>query len=329
MTRAREKLYITGNLYKPESKIKEIYDRFYTGDEQTDVALSLASNFLQWSILTAIQHPSAYEMRKELGIMNCNSRTTNSKIDFAIVQAPVFEEISEIEEVEKAPVDKLILDTINKKVNYKYPYADFASMPIKYSASRVDENAGVLYVATENPAFMGKDELTPAQRGTLAHKFLEKCDFTFAEEIVENEIARLINEGVFTENEADSQNINSIKNFIASDLFKRIKSAEKFIREKQFTMTAPLSFVRKDLPEGAEKESVVLQGIMDGLIINGNTGEIIDYKTDRVETEEELCDRYREQMRVYKAAAEQCFGLENVTVTLYSFSLSKEISIKL
>ena len=329
MTRAREKLYITGNLYKPESKIKEIYDRFYTGDEQTDVALSLASNFLQWSILTAIQHPSAYEMRKELGIMNCNSRTTNSKNDCAIVQAPVFEEISEIEEVEKAPFDMLILDTINKKVNYKYPYADFASMPIKYSASRVDENAGVLYVATENPAFMGKDELTPAQRGTLAHKFLEKCDFTFAEENVENEIARLKNEGVFTENEADAINITSIKNFIASDLFKRIKSAEKFIREKQFTMTAPLSFVRKDLPEGAEKESVVLQGIMDGLIINGNTGEIIDYKTDRVETEEELCDRYREQMRVYKAAAEQCFGLENVTVTLYSFSLSKEISIKL
>ena len=117
-------------------------------------------------------------------------------------------------------------------------------------------------VATENPAFMGKDELTPAQRGTLAHKFLEKCDFN----LVENSI---------------------------------------------------------------EKESVVLQGIMDGLIINGNIGEIIDYKTDRVETEEELCDRYREQMRVYKAAAEQCFGLENVTVTLYSFSLSKEISIKL
>ena len=156
-----------------------------------------------------------------------------------------------------------------------------------------------------------------------------KVDFTFAEENVENEIMRLKNEGVFTENEADAINITSIKNFIASDLFKRIKSAEKFIREKQFTMTAPLSFVRKDLPEGAEKESVVLQGIMDGLIINGNTGEIIDYKTDRVETEEELCDRYREQMRVYKAAAEQCFGLENVTVTLYSFSLSKEISIKL
>ena len=245
------------------------------------------------------------------------------------MEPPVFEEVSETSEVEKAPVDKSMLETINKKVSYKYPYADFASMPIKYSASRVDENAGVLYIATENPAFMGKDELTPAQRGTLAHRFLEKCDFALAEESVENEITRLKANGVFTEQEADAINIASIKNFIASDLFARIKSAEKFVREKQFTMTAPLSFVRKDLPDGAENESVVLQGIMDGLIINGNTGEIVDYKTDRVDTEDELCDRYREQMRVYKAAAEQCFGLKNVKVTLYSFSLSKEISVNI
>ena len=329
MTRAREKLYITGNFYKPESKIKEIYDRFYTGDEDNSVALSLAGNFMQWSILTAIQHPSAYALCRESGIMNCQSRETESKLDFAIVQPPAIIEISEVEETEKAPVDEMMLDTINKKVSYKYPYAEFASMPIKYSASRVGENAGVLYVATENPAFMGKDELTPAQRGSLAHKFLEKCDFALVEKSVEAEVERLKNEGVFTESEADAINITSIKNFISSDLFIRIKSAEKFVREKQFTMTAPLSFVRKDLPDGAEGESVVLQGIMDGLIINGNSGEIIDYKTDRVDTAEELCDRYREQMRVYKVAAEQCFGLENVTVTLYSFGLSKEISVNL
>ena len=329
MTRAREKLYITGSLNKPESKIKEIYDRFYTGDENNDVALSLASSFLQWSILTAIQHPSAYRLCKESGIMNCKSRKTDSKIDFSIVQPPVLEEVSETEEIEKAPVDKAMLDIINKKVSYKYPYGDFASMPIKYSASRVDENAGVLYVATENPAFMGKDELTPAQRGTLAHKFLEKCDFNLVENSIEKEIERLKNNGVFTENEAEAISVTSIKNFIESDLFTRIKTAEKFIREKQFTMTAPLSFVRKDLPDGASGESVVLQGIMDALIINGKTGEIVDYKTDRVDTEEELCNRYREQMRVYKAAAEQCFGLENVTVTLYSFGLSKEISVNL
>ena len=72
-----------------------------------------------------------------------------------------------------------------------------------------------------------------------------------------------------------------------------------------------------------------IQGVIDGIIVNGKNGEIIDYKTDRVANEDELLNRYNEQMRIYKMAALQCFGLENVNVTLYSFNLSKEISVKL
>ena len=68
---------------------------------------------------------------------------------------------------------------------------------------------------------------------------------------------------------------------------------------------------------------------VDAVVGIGKNGEIVDYKTDRVKSEEELCERYKGQMSVYKKAAEECFGLQNVTVTLYSFHLSKEISIKL
>lgn len=326
MTRAREKLYITGNLYNPEKKIKEIYDRFYTGNEDNSVALSLAGSFLQWTILTMLQHPCAEQIRKDTGIMNCIQRNTDSNIDFQIVLPPELAEPEETKEVEKAPVDETILKSINEKVSYVYPYAEIAGTPIKYSASRVDEQTETLYIATESPAFMDKDELTPAQRGTLAHRFMEKCDFALASENVQNEIARLENEGVFTQLEAESISTSSIIKFFNSDLYKRIENAEVFAREKEFTMTVPLSFIRNSQ---AEDERVVVQGIIDGLIINGNKGEIVDYKTDRVETQEELCDRYREQMRVYKKAAEECFGLDEVKVTLYSFSLSKEISLKL
>lgn len=329
MTRAREKLYITGNLYQPDNKIKEIYSRFYTGGEDNSVALSLAGSFLQWAILTILQHPCANTIRNELGIMNCRTINTESNIDFQIVQPPVFIETTETEEKETASVNQEILEVINNKVGYVYPYGDFADMPVKYSASRVDEESQTLYIATENPAFMGKDELSPAQRGTLAHRFLEKCDFSLARADIEKEIVRLKNDGVFTDVEADAINISSINKFFESDLYKRIETAEHFAREKEFTMTAPLSFIRKDMSEIAGDEKVVLQGIIDGLIINGKNGEIVDYKTDKVNTADELCDRYREQMRVYKIAAEQCFGLQNVTVTLYSFSLSKEISVKL
>ena len=94
-------------------------------------------------------------------------------------------------------------------------------------------------------------------------------------------------------------------------------------------MFIPISQVNENVPEIAKSETVIVQGIIDGLIVNGKSGEIIDYKTDRVDTLEELCERYKEQMSIYKKAAEECFGLQNITVTLYSFHLSKEISLKL
>ena len=134
---------------------------------------------------------------------------------------------------------------------------------------------------------------------------------------------------IFTQKEADSLNVPSIEKLLSSDLYNRITNAEKFVREQEFSMSIPVSMVDASLPENVRDEKVIVQGIIDGLIINGHNGEIVDYKTDRVETLEELCERYKGQMSIYKKAAQECFGLQNVTVTLYSFHLSKEISIKL
>lgn len=329
MTRAREKLYIVGSAYKPKDRINEIYSRFYVGNDDNSVSLSLSNTFLDWAILTMLQHPSTYELRKELNILCVETRTTNSKIDLQVIDTPELLEEALPEEVEKTPFDVELLETIKDKVHYEYPYADFAAMPVKYSASSVGKDNQVLYIATENPSFMGKDELTPAQRGTLVHRFMEKCDLALAKVSVDDEIARLKNKGIFTETEAKAINSSVIAKFFESDMYKRIEKAQQFVREKEFTMAVPMSFVKKDLQDAVASEGVVVQGIMDGLIINGKNGEIIDYKTDKVTNEEELRSLYTEQMRVYKMAAEKCFGLENVKVTLYSFGLSKEISLKL
>jgi ATP-dependent helicase/nuclease subunit A len=158
---------------------------------------------------------------------------------------------------------------------------------------------------------------------------MEVCDLDSAYENLEEEIASVVNNRIFTEKEAKSLNVKAIKSFFASDLYKRISSAESYVREKEFSMSLPVSLINSDLPESVQNETVIVQGVIDGLIINGDSCEIVDYKTDRVESEEELCERYKEQMRIYKKAAEECFGMQNVAITLYSFHLSKEISLKL
>ena len=150
-----------------------------------------------------------------------------------------------------------------------------------------------------------------------------------AGEDVKKELELLVENEQFTEEEADAVDTNKLARFFKSDMYKRICSADEFLKEQEFAMTVTATLVIENLPEIAKDEKVVVQGVIDGLIIKGNRGEIIDYKTDKVTDEAEIINRYKEQMRIYKMAAEECFGLSEVNVTLYSFALSKEISVKL
>ncbi len=327
MTRAKEKLHLVGSLYNPDSTVHKLYCSKYNGQEDNSVALTGCGNLFQWVLLSMLSHPSVQTYAKSIGILNSHSVNTESKIQLVFGKAPAVGEATELEG-EAMAVNPAKLSQITEKVDYVYPFAVLSGTGIKYSASKIENEQSTQYIATENPAFMGEDELTPAQRGTLLHRFMEKCDFSLAEKDASAELNRLTEKKVFTAAEEKAVNIKRISQFFKSELYSRIKKDEKnFYREKEFTMSIPVC----ELVTGLEcntDEAAVVQGIIDGIIINGKNGEIIDYKTDKVKTEEELVERYRAQMSVYVRAAKECFGLENIKVTLYSFSLSKEISVK-
>lgn len=324
MTRAEEKLYLVGSLYNPYKKIVELYHNFYGSFTETAVPVSLCSSYTQWLLLAMMNHPS-FEFSE---LISCCKNPESPMIDFGIFEkSPDF--IKENEEAIIYNCDEEMLETISNRLSYRYPFAVLSDVPVKYAASATDKNENLKYLTSDSPAFSGVGYLTPTQRGTLAHKLMEICDFKNASEDLSGEINRLVENKSFTQKEADAINVNSVKAFFESDLYKRIASADKYVREQEFSMSVPVCYVNDTLPEGICDETVIVQGVIDGLIINGKNGEIVDYKTDRVTTAEELCEKYREQMKMYKKAAEECFGLQNVTISLYSFHLSKEISLKL
>ncbi len=324
MTRAEEKLYIVGSMHDTEKKITDLYNTYYNNFVDSSVPLSMCSNVMQWIIIAMLNHPSL----KMSNLLYCTKNPQSPKIDFEIIDS--VECIVATEKEQKVfDVDKDILEEISDKLSYEYPFASLSEIPIKYAASSMQKDDNLQYLASERPAFMGKDELTPAQRGSLMHRFMELCNMQNAGEDVKKELLRLVENEQFTKEEADAVDTKKLEKFFQSDMYKRICSADKFLKEQEFAMTVPATLAIENLPEIAQNERVVVQGVIDGLIISGNRGEIIDYKTDKVTDETEIINRYKEQMRIYKMAAEQCFGLNEVNVTLYSFALSKEISVKL
>ena len=70
---------------------------------------------------------------------------------------------------------------------------------------------------------------------------------------------------------------------------------------------------------------VLVQGVMDCVLQNGNRITVIDYKTDYVENMGQLKERYEKQLELYRHGAKALFNTDNVKCLLYSFRLGQFI----
>lgn len=325
MTRAEEKLILVGSVYNPQKKITNLFYENSVGEENIHTAIKNIDSFFDLVLFSMIKHPSFSALPFVNNLQGRTKANTDSKIEVHFCEEPeAADEITEKEEVFLP--DSALTEKIKEKVSFTYPYDYLSGIDVKYTASSMDKTYESEYFASENPSFLSENKITPAKRGTLIHKFMEVCDMKKASLNIDAETERLIQNGTFTQEEAKALDKNKIRKFFKSDMFSRVLSAEKFLREKEFTMSVPLNLVLNE-PKNLDGESAVVQGVVDGFIVNGENGEIIDYKTDRVKSADELCERYKTQMWVYKKAATECFGVKNIKVTLYSFELSKEISV--
>ncbi len=77
--------------------------------------------------------------------------------------------------------------------------------------------------------------------------------------------------------------------------------------------------------KGEEPETVLVQGIIDVYFEEPDGLVVLDYKTDRVKSEEELKEKYQGQLEYYARALEQITGKRVREKAIYSFTLGKEI----
>ncbi len=324
MTRAKEKLYLVGSVYKIDDSIPKLYKKTKVPDDIRHVALKDLDSTFKWVCSALASSSSMNDFDFIQKIPDREITNTDTFIKVLHIEDCQREEIA-VPETEAAKANDDLVELIKEKVEYSYPYEELATLPIKYSASSIDQRVSSEYFATDIPSFESAESMPASQRGTLIHRFMELSDFDNASKSIKDELSRLIQNGHLNLDESDIVEKSKIESFFKSDMYKRILESDQFLREQEFTMSTELPVLDPTLK--AYGENVIVQGIMDGLMINGEDGEVIDYKTDRISDPDKLVDRYREQMRVYKLAAEKCFNLKNVTVTIYSFHMGKEISV--
>ena len=126
----------------------------------------------------------------------------------------------------------------------------------------------------------------------------------------------------------------ALAQFLGSRLFARLKYAKTLYREVRFNLFVKAAELPGYTGDDAE---ILVQGIIDCCYIDPSDRVVlIDYKTDhfprelcadREKVEEILHKRYADQLKYYRAAAEQLFCRPVADVRIYSFALGDDFSV--
>ena len=350
LTRAREKLFIVArckNLEKTMEKCST--DGSKTSDIMSYSEIVGAGNMFDWMLKTANESASIALKTIE-----------KSDVEISEIKNVINESSKEkvIELIEKSKPDSESEEKIKNAFSFVYPYIDDITMKSKASVTEIkkdrlnsspDEEAENFFVEKEEelpeiiPKFEEHDAsmneiLTGAKRGTAYHRVFELLDMeceNYTVNTIKEMIDDFVKKGYMKMIEADSIYIKDIVEFTKSSLFKRMKEAEKnnsLFRERKFLMGLPArKFSEEDIevierPKEGE-EIMIVQGIIDVCFWEDGEYVIADYKTDNVDTMEELVKRYKIQLECYKIAIEKISGIKVRDMIIYSVKLGLEIKI--
>lgn len=329
LTRAREKLIM---LYADDNPLKAIGSMMNRINPCTDrinpVLVKEAYNYGRWIITALLRHKDAKLLREEVGgtenaVLYCESPL---KVVFSEYESEVEAETAS---QKRETADKDFLKLIEERAGYRYKYEALSKVITKRAASEVDRDfIDRDYFASKMPTFMYEGGLTGAMKGIATHTFIQFADYEKAKLSVQNEIDRLFSLGVLSEAEAKGINVKAVETFFESSLAKRILKSEKVMREKKFTIEVPVGEIYPEEAFIAGDEMMMIQGIADCAFLEKGELVVVDYKTDRLNNEDDFRKKYSSQVLLYKKALEQSTGYRVRETLLYSFHLGKEIAVK-
>lgn len=359
MTRAKEKLILTGTIQSKE----KLYGT-YMGNVLPKEPLSFsqrvrAKGYIDWIAPAVLSYPGVYDFTF-VNATNLVLATAKNMAEREIAKEVLLEQIRK--------ADTQLVEDYQKRFAYEYPYKSEKGKKSKYSVSEIKHKTMVekydrVEGATEVPKFLEKERepyvplfaqkentteenkstaskqiYRGALRGTAVHRAMECMDFaayldwiadkeenercsnTAIMGFVENELSRMVPE-LLTEEQLELVSKDKLAAFFASPVALRMAEADKrgeLFKEKPFVM---------------DYEGALLQGIIDVFWIEGDKLILLDYKTDRVKTPEELVKRYKIQLDLYAQALCRIFSTKERTIDktenlIYSFCFNQVISIE-
>jgi len=324
MTRAKEKLILSGTI-KDVGKFLESC----LGNMLPEVPLSFgqrekAKKYIDWIAPAVVSYPEKYDF----------TFVNAANLVFLMAKDMAEKKISKdilLENINRADED--LVEKYKTSFSFVYPYKQDLDKKSKYSVSELKhdsmvENYDRMEGQVEIPEFLHEEKEVNrgALRGTAVHRVMECMDFAAflevdrnseaaIEDFVSKELNRMVPK-LLSQEQYELVDQRKLLAFFQSPVALRMAEADKrgdLFREKPFVM---------------EHEGVLLQGIIDVFWLEDERIVLLDYKTDRVSTPDELVQRYKIQLDLYAKALCRIFSSKGDTENLiYSFCFGQIVEL--
>lgn len=328
LTRAKEKLIMVTTLKKPHEKLAEIAASLGESFKLPPFNVYSSDSYSDWILEAALRHPDLSDIRQEIGASTTPVIQAGFKLKAFFKEAPQIETTKRSKQQFISPVDLELARRLEATFGYEYPFKTLTQIPAKLTATLIAKQGEVHEVSLKlEPRFLSSKGLSPADKGTVLHNFMQYCDFAAAKIDLPAEINRLVSKRFITKVEAEVLDTKKIAAFLCSPLYARMEVASGLFREYKFLHFIKAGEVDSELEGEFADKQILIQGIADCIMVENNHITIIDYKTDFEKDEQVLIERYRNQLKTYKGAVENAFNLPVSQCLLYSLSLGREIEI--
>ncbi len=184
--------------------------------------------------------------------------------------------------------------------------------------------------------------ISAADRGTAVHSFMQFCDIKMLslippesrDKAVLSEAKKLCSLGHLTGKQAECADPDIIGKFLDSHLCGRIIRSENVMREKKFLVKIADMCIDKEILDNSglmvyNETEGMLQGVADLIFEENGSLVLVDYKTDRYVSPDELKERYSMQLYLYAKALSLIFKKPVTEAYLYSFELGTAVKTEL
>lgn len=311
-TRAKEKLIIYGTL---NGTFEQYTKDLVLENNQVSLLSKFNANSHLKCILQAVLQDSNNLI--DITIHNYEEFKTKNKQDVLDRNKNTVKAF--LNNIQKIKIEKEAVDEIKKQYEYNYKYD--TDIYQKYTVTQLKQKNLQENLCDLKPNVL-EIKISGTSYGTIMHKIVELVDYkNVSRENIELTVKNVLENIDQPINE--NKIVEGIYKLYSKHLKELLKDAKEVKHELEFVIEDDLD----KLDILSLKEPTLIQGVVDMYIKSDTQNVIIDFKTDRVSSDDELIEKYEKQLKIYKRALEVAYNINVDKTYIYSFALEKLIEV--